>query len=279
MKLNEIGITIKCACGSTQREILENIKNAGFKHVMIDQAIGNIEEGIQIAHELGLAVPFVHLNTGLENTLYENEKIAEEFIKKTCADIELCAKYGIETVVIHPAMNYDTLTPAPEPGKNALANLRKIAHRAERCKVRVAIENFDEANVWHLFYLLDHVKSPYIGFCYDSGHHNLLTPDFDLLSSYGDRLFAVHFQDNNMDYDPERGWGNDLHLLPFDGKIDFERVAEQIAESKYRGVVMIESTRVFHKFHMRYRDLTAGEFLKRALAHGERLSEMITGKL
>lgn len=34
------------------------------------------------------------------------------------------------------------------------------------------------------------------GFCYDSCHHINYAPDFDFLEKYGQRLMALHLQDN-----------------------------------------------------------------------------------
>ncbi len=95
----------------------------------------------------------------------------------------------------------------------------------------------------HLFFILDNIKSKNLKFCYDSGHHNLFNSEVDLIGKYSDILHAVHLHDNYLDFPQKLGWSGDLHLVPFDGKIDFEKIAHQIANSNFTGITMLESSR------------------------------------
>lgn len=46
-----------------------------------------------------------------------------------------------------------------------------------------------------------------------------------MLDKYGDRLIATHLNDNLgvSDFDGKVTWTDDLHLLPFDGIIDWRQ--------------------------------------------------------
>ena len=70
-------------------------------------------------------------------------------------------------------------------------------------------------------------QSPNIGFCYDSCHHTNYAPDVDLLSLYGNRLFALHLHDN--------GGIHNQHQLPFDGSINWNETMNRISLTGYKG--------------------------------------------
>ena len=52
----------------------------------------------------------------------------------------------------------------------------------------------------------------------------------DLFSRFGDRLIAMHLNDNLgiKDYDGKTIWTDDLHLLPFDGIADWTQIASDL---------------------------------------------------
>lgn len=268
---NEIGITTGCDCGDTLEETLRNIKNAGFSHVMLDR-YKDLNADIETTKRFGLKIPFVHLDGRLSNNLWEQGETGDAYVAQVMREIEILGRHNIDAGVIHHSHNNDIITPARTPNEQALANLRKIVEHAEKYRTKLLIENTDHME--HLAYLLDNVQSPYLGFCYDSGHHNLFHPEQDLLGKYGDRLGAVHLHDNRMDYFPGQGWDGDLHLLPFDGKVDFDKVARGIAQSAYNGGTMLETNRGA-KIRKTYDHMTPSEYLQKARTHGKRLSKLI----
>jgi sugar phosphate isomerase/epimerase len=263
--MREIGITTKCGCGKCLDETLTNIKNAGFKNVMVDATNRNLENCIKSALALGLKIPFVHLDSRDANFLWGGDEHAEIFVGQIIRDIEICAKYKIETAVLH----LETGELSVEPNMNAVRRMNKIIRAAEIQGVKIAVENGNY--LAHDFYIFFKIKSPNLGFCYDCGHHYLLNPETDLLNRYGVRLFAVHLHDNLLDKSGDVAWAGDLHYLPMDGKIDFKRVMKQIGQSVYNGVLMLESTRESYCAPYIYKDLSPSEFLKRAYECGKML--------
>ena len=109
----------------------------------------------------------------------------------------------------------------------------KAVNIAEKYGVKLALENSVYAE--HLRYLLDNIKSPYLGFCYDSGHENAFAPQENFLSSYGDRLFAMHLHDNC-------GNGKDEHKLPFEGTIDWTKTVKALNQTElFKRSIVLES--------------------------------------
>ena len=263
-----IGISTNCECGDTLAETVANIKAAGFGNVMLAQGgRGNFEEDIKTVLAAGLKIPFVHLYSNLANGIWQGGNKRDKFIKSIGDAVRLCGKYGIPVALFHGSHVMDAVSDPGSIGVHAIEAVKEILAIAEQSNVKVAIENLEGVNFAHFCYLMDNIKS--LGFCYDCGHHNLFIPEVDLIGKYGDRIIAVHLHDNNMDWSG-RGWNHDRHLLPFDGKIDFNRVARDLNRSAYRGVVMMELHREDDYDHMSSR-----EFLSEAFKRGQKLENLL----
>ena len=69
-------------------------------------------------------------------------------------------------------------------------------------------------------------------------------------------------------------WTRDLHRLPFDGKIDYDKIIRKLAATKYDNVVMLE----VHKDNGvdgLYDNMSNMEYLRQAKARADKLAEMI----
>ena len=164
---------------------------------------------------------------------------------------------------------------ALNPSVQGLKNFERILKVAKRNKVKIAIENVDCYSIKHVYYLLDNIKDKSVGFCYDVGHHHLYNPETDLLKKYGDRLFAVHLHDNLMDWQKGYDYTRDLHLLPFDGKINFDKVCKKLKAIGYKGVVMLELHKKACGTPQMYENIDNIKYLAEAYHRAEKLSKMI----
>ena len=83
--------------------------------------------------------------------------------------------------------------------------------------------------------LLDGLDPAIVGFCLDTGHANL-GPDSpaDYINALGERLIAIHWQDNN-------GTGDD-HLFPGIGSIPWADFFAALTEVGYDLPVTVESS-------------------------------------
>ena len=267
----ETGITSKTMCSRSETRTLEKTRDAGFENVMIvERENQDIEKFILKAKKIGIKVPYVHLDSKNASLIWESSRNQKNFIKKTKASIQMCGNQGIETVIVHAA--YADVNSAPsEIGKQ---NLFELLETAKSSGVKIAIENMDKEHFAHFEYLLD-LEHPNLGFCFDSGHWRLCTPEIDLFEKHGDKLVAIHLHDNIGLHEkkPENFWDQDLHLLPFDGKINFDKVTQSIARTKYTGPLMIESQR--NQRLGQYTNTSADDFLKLAHNRAVKLSKMI----
>lgn len=270
----KLGINSNNECGKDVVEVLDNIKKVGFDNVMVAFKLGSAEQTLIEAKKRELNIPFVHLTTRLADDLWAKGETNSQYVESISNEIRLCGKYNVPVAVLH-ATNGNPSDFALPPSKVALDAMKEILKVAEECKVKIALENVDRPNFEHFLYLLDNIKSPWLGLCYDAGHHQLYCPGFDILEKYGDRILAVHLHDNLMDWEFGYDYTRDLHRLPFDGKIDYNGVCNKLAKTPYKDVVMLEIHKGSCGAPRIYDDMDALNFLKEAKKRAEKLSNMI----
>lgn len=270
----EIGVSSNNECGANYKEILTNIKKAGFENVMLSAKSGDIEEMIKCALDLGLKIPYFHLSYTFASDLWAKGKAHREYVAYLKQSIEILSKYNIPIAVVHATQGEASLLALP-PSKHAVDAMNDVLKTAEKCNVKIAVENCDKPNFRSMKYLLDHIDSPWLGFCYDAGHHNLYVPRKNLLKKYGHRLLAVHLHDNLMDWKYGYDYSRDLHYLPFDGKIDYEKVCKNLAKVNYNNVVLLEIHKISNDQPYIYEDMSVEEFLGETKIRAEKIATMI----
>lgn len=77
-------------------------------------------------------------------------------------------------------------------------------------------------------------RYPDAGFCLDTCHEHAFTPGIRYMPIWGDRLVATHISDNELMCD------KDMHMIPFDGIIDYNKTAREIAECRNNVCLMLE---------------------------------------
>ena len=234
------------------------IKEAGFDCVMLwwSDKFGRgegFEKDADLARDAGLYIENMHAPCHEQNDLSKDNLQGEHVLYDYVKCIEDCNKHQIPTVVIH--------LPDDEYPLNELGNARLdvIIDRAGSLGVNVAFENL--RNVNNLASVLNRVKYPHIGYCYDSCHHINYAPDKDLLGLYGSRIKAIHLQDN--------GGSHNQHQLPFDGCINWSQVMENLKKTGYKGAITLEP------MNLDYANIGMKEFLKLAHERALRLEQIL----
>lgn len=106
-----------------------------------------------------------------------------------------------------------------------------------------------------------------LGFCYDSGHEQYKHPNADCLVRYGDKLFAVHLDDNFGE--------DDTHLLPFDGNINWASVMDKLKKCRdIRYLTLEVDFNRKHEISSLYKSLSAADFLSLAREWLSRLESL-----
>lgn len=247
------------------KERYQLIKEAGFDGVLLWWSDGfgrdslgsrDYRNGPGIAREAGLFIENIHTPVQNQDDLWLDNLNGEALAGCYMQCIADCAEFGISTMVVH--------LPGEEKPHNSLGmdRIKKIAEKAECLGINVAMENLH--NLTNVAYVLEHIDSPRIGFCYDCGHHYHYYPDKDLLSQYGSRLMALHLHDDNGSHGQ--------HGLPFDGSIDWKMTMEKIEKTNYAGATAIEA------MNWDYDNLSAEQFLHKAFERGKRLDALRTSE-
>lgn len=193
----------------------------------------------RVADEEGMIFQSLHAPSGIgsRHLWYESEE-TQPAIDTFLACLRDCAAAGVPIMVLHSFYGFDL----HEPTELGLTNYGIIIDEARRLGVKVALENLEGEE--YLAALLAHFKDdPAVGFCWDSGHECCYSSR-DLLAEphHGPQLIATHLNDNLgiRDWNHELTGLDDLHLLPFDGIIDWQDVAERLAKWNFNDILMFE---------------------------------------
>lgn len=245
------------------RRTLAEVRAAGFSHVNWNPDAGysylyapsEMAFIASLLDEAGLRAWCVHGSHG-KNGVTENCApypetrkdflSAHEWQRQAGLDLvrnrlSFCREVGAPTLVMHVDLDDIALR---DPGEHAafFARLHRsfddLADDCLRAGVRIAVENLTAApmeRTLEMFAaLFDRHPADVVGLCYDCGHAELSEPGgFRLLDTHGDRLIATHLHDNHS--------VRDDHLLPGDGRIDWERLIGLIAATPYAPPLTFET--------------------------------------
>ena len=231
------------------------IKESGFDGVLLWWSEhlnrGDYRKGPQIIRDAGLFIENIHTPFQVQDYIWLDNLDGETAFDCYLQCVSDCAEFDIPTMVIH--------LPDDDKPHNALGldRMKKIAERAEKLDVNVALENLK--NFGNLSYVLERIDSARMGFCYDACHHHSYYPQKDLLSLYGSRMMALHLHDRSEKH---------IHQLPFDGRFDWPMIMKGIVETGYAGSTAIEA------MNWSYSNLSANEFLHMAIESAKKLDEL-----
>lgn len=220
-------------------EKLDAIKKAGYDGVMLTNYVkpesADIQTQINYCKKIGLEISMVHCryNGKILKELWEaHSEVGDEIVNDLINQVNTINGFGIKNFVIH-AIGDDEA----ENTIYGLKRIEKLLAVCEKYKINLCIENlFSDSQIKYIF---DNIKSPYLKFCYDSGHENFLTPNANLAVKHSSVLATTHLHDNHGK--------TDEHLILGLGTIDQDKLAKALAkanlefltaEIKFRGQVL-----------------------------------------
>lgn len=161
--------------------------------------------------------------------------------------IELCSHIGAHDMVLHLQLPFAYFRENPDNKKDfyecVFKSLDAVHPLAKAAGVRINIENLfntpeeDEIEKYRL--LFERYDEDFIGMCWDSGHAALTFLDnpYYLLETFPERVHVTHLQDSEF-IDPQyvlkdykKVSQSDLHIIPYTGKLDWDRIARAVAKS------------------------------------------------
>lgn len=183
--------------------------------------------------------PFTNAaNMWKESTSTEAQTAVNELLN--C--VQLCGTYDIPIMVCHAYYGFGSGT-ANDYG---VQNFKTVVEKAEELGVRIAFENAEGSE--YLTTLMEAFKEyDNVGFCWDTGHEICYNGSTDMMAKYGDKIFCTHLNDNlgvAYNEDGTITFLDDLHLLPFDGKADWDSIISRLKNArnveKYDGILTFE---------------------------------------
>ena len=268
MEQLKLGIGALPGTDKTVCQQLVMIRQIGFDAFFTrwDASVGEYR---RLAEDTGLEYAFLHGPNRYSQQMWTDSPEAELGVEEWFRCLEDCAAHKIPMVIAHA---YKGLTIPAVPRLEGLRNYGRILERAKELGVMVALENA-EGNAC-LGALLDaYAGDRKVGFCWDTGHTLCYSSWENLGQRYGDRLVCTHLHDNMgiRGKTGECATADDLHLLPFDGKVPWQEVTDSLRASGYRGILMLEVKKKC------YPDMDTRVFLEEAYRRGCRLREMCGG--
>lgn len=233
--------TTYSAFGITLDENLEIIKDAGFDCVFSTFARDfPVRAAVKKAESLGLKYETLHApfgRCGLRenlNSMWLCGENGDEYLKLLFECVDACSHNGIEKCVLHNAVS-ELPPPVSDVGKS---RFKRLFDYAESKNVHMAVENLESTE--HLSCLMD-MAGGFHGFCWDCGHNLCYTPFDDIPALYGNRMICTHVDDNRGITRPGViHYTDDLHLMPFDGSLDWSWYCEKIKGCGYAGPLTLE---------------------------------------
>ena len=256
-------------------EQIKKIKKAGWDGVFVGiwKEDLSLREFAETAKAEGLFIQSVHAPFNKAAVLWDEGEDGDIEVERQIRVLRETAEIGVDLVIMHAIIGMEKNTPTAL----GVERYRKIAEAARELGVRIAIENTE--GEMYLEALMEGLKDyANVGFCIDTGHEMCYNGCRDLITKYGDRLIATHLNDNMGQTGEELTWYDDSHLLPFDGKADWEMIAKRLKNMGFNGPLTFElgskNTPGRHVSDI-YADLDFDGFVSLALERAKKFSALM----
>lgn len=154
-------------------------------------------------------------------------------VRETAAALEAARRLSADVLVVHLG------TPTVQGGENSRAaafrSAEEICRLAEPTGVRVALEVIPNplSDPQSLVTLLEQdLDAPRAGICLDFGHAFLMGDVADTIEIVAEHLITTHVHDN--------GGRMDDHLVPFDGRVNWDVALMTMQKVGYDGTYLME---------------------------------------
>lgn len=228
-----------------------------------------------LARENDMIYQSIHAPFLLSAELWKEGEKGEKYVDDIIKCINVASKENIPLVVAHVYIGFYT---GEKPTQLGIQRLQKAVNIAKEKNVKIAFENAEGEEF--LAFVMDAFNGDEtVGFCWDSGHEQCYNAYKDMLALYGDRLLGTHLNDNLgiSRSDGKIFWTDDLHLLPFDGIIDWADAVNRLNRVGYNGVLTFELTvhsKPDRHENDKYKDMGFIKYLAEVYARACRISHL-----
>ena len=264
--MRQIGMNIVASILHSNEELdhrMQVMEDNGFTATFTGMV--EMDRQVEIANMLarhGITYETLHAPSAGINNMWLPGEDGENKLNQLCQCASHASAAGVGIVVVHLSSG-EAAPPVTDIGRERFA---RLVEHADKVNVRIAFENQRKlGNIAWAFETFGPESN--VGFCWDCGHETAFAHGRQYMPLFGSRLICTHIHDNLLVFQ------QDKHMLPFDGKYDFDRFARQIRESGYQGSLMLEVD--YNKSPELYGQLTYDEYIARAAVAVKRLRSMV----
>lgn len=254
----KIGISHNCYGKISLTDEIRLMKENGFTATFMGNEHDDFDDTVKAFRAAGIEVETIHAPFDRINDLWLPGEAGDRMLDRLIRSLQDAHRNRIPVVVIHMSSGVNP------PIISDIGNQRfaRLMETAKELGVVPAFENQRKlANLALMFEYHEDAR-----FCWDTGHEACFAGGREYMPLFGEHLVALHVHDNTCEPD------KDYHMIPYDGKIDFDRVARQIARSPFHGTIMLELGRWNHPA---YADVSAEEYFQRAGIAAKRLADAV----
>ena len=232
----KLGIMANCLEGVSAYDALDKIKEAGFEAFFTnDYKLDDVKKIKEKADMLGLSYDFIHAPFYSINQMWTSGMGYLEVMSYMKESIDSASVCGIPYVITHVSSGWNP----PAVCDMGLARYDELVLYAKERNVTLAFENL--RLLGNLTCLMDrYEKMDNVKFCFDCGHEHCYTKTVNMMDVFTTRVCCTHIHDNFSRKLEDRVGDFDLHLLPFDGTYDYEKMMRKLDEYNYGGTLMLE---------------------------------------
>lgn len=242
-----VGLSTGCFWQTSIFDCVEDIRNSGFGRIEICSYpkhldyhdVDLVRRASERIESLGLEcysfhAPFAdHIDITSLDAGARSSALSEILQAVNAASL-----LKVRHFVVHPGPE-KTILPEGEKFQrleNAVGVLGQLLNRCRELGMGLVLENM----LPHLFagrtrdllWILASLNSTQVGVCLDTGHAHLWENLPYVAHKLSGHLWMVHMSDNHGQRDD--------HLPPGDGKIDWQKLLEQLARQHFSGTLMLE---------------------------------------
>ena len=260
-----LGINYCDYYGLSPFEFARTIRSCGFNSAFVDSDTSvKPSEFAKAFYENKIAWETIHAPFGGINEIWKNGDIGDKILAKLKTTVDVCADFSVQTAIIHLSSG----DKAPSVSDIGKARFSLLVDHAVKRNVTLAFENQRKlANIAWVFEEFSSVSN--VGFCWDVGHEACFADGREYMPLFGNKLVCTHIHDNDGRHN------HDLHQIPFDGNLDFYKIARHIRDYGFAGTLMLE---IFPQISKIYGSLKPEEILLRAYGAASRLRDIVDKK-
>lgn len=275
--LPDLGFSLQPQYDRPVAEVLPLLKKAGFSAVSpVWSPDLDLDSLCAQVGELNMTVQSLHApHKGIAYLWTPEASEAQGPMGNVTESLRACARHRIPILVLHGWQGlFYTFPDTPLDFRF----FDGLVSQAGELGVRIAFENLEGEE--YLAALMDRYRElPQVGFCWDSGHDHCYPHRLDFLASFGDRLIMTHLNDNLGLRDPSGipSGLDDLHFLPFDGNLNWNRVLDRLRAAPPQSIWNFEFKIRSHSSNpedLLYTGLSLEEFLEKAGSRARRIREL-----